>query len=117
MAEESRTHLAVRDDADDHLTQPALLTRSLSPWSLMEDDNLGSSFGPAHSFDITGSLSNKELRENGIDRVASPSTLFNESILRADQVMPKRNQAVSLASMLQLRKSSEIIDYTAGFDT
>ena len=105
MAEELETHLAIWSDVDDHPT------RSLSPWTLMENKNSGSSSGAAHARDIDKSLSNKELIPNDTDRALRPSALedidFDEYMLRADTVIPEINQSVSLSSNLRLRRSSE----------
>ena len=105
MAEELETHLAIWGDVDDHPT------RSLSPWTLMENKNSGSSSGAAHARDIDNSLSNEELIPNDTDRALRPSALedidFTEYMLRADTVIPEINQSVSLSSNLRLRRSSE----------
>lgn len=99
MAEELKAHLAVRDVVEDHPT------RSLSPWSLIENDNPGSSYSAAQSRETTRSLSNKECDKSGTDCALSPSALehsvFNESMLRA---MPESNQAVSLSPNFTIEK-------------
>lgn len=93
------------DDTDKYLAQPALLTRSLSPWSL------SSPSGADHSYDTSSSLSNEALTGNGTDRALGPPALedilFNESMLRADNVIPQSNQAVSRRTILRVRRSSK----------
>ena len=99
MVEGLKICLTVRDDADDHLT------RSVSPWSLVENDISG---GAARSRDIPSFLSDKELIGNGTNRASRPSALedivSSEYMLRA---MPEGNQAVGLSSSFRLRSSSE----------
>lgn len=98
MAENFRTY---PDDTDNYLAQPALLTRSLSPWSLSRPS------GADHSYDISSSLSSQAFTGNGTDCALGPpaleDVLFNESMLRADNVIPQSNQAVSICTILRLR--------------
>lgn len=93
------------NDTDDYRAQPAVLLRSLSPWSLSSPSRAD------HSYDISTSLSSQALTENGTDRALAPPALdhilFDESILRADNVIPQSNQAVSNCTTLQLRGSSK----------
>lgn len=89
------------NDTDDYRAQPALLMRSLSPWSLSSPSSAD------HSYDISTSLSSQALTENGTDRALDPpaldNILFDESMLGADNVIPQSNQAVSICTTLQLR--------------
>lgn len=82
MAENSRKY---PNDTDNYLAQPALLTRSLSPWSL------SSPSGAAHSYDTSSSLSSQALNGIGTDRALGPpaleDSLLYESMLRADNVI------------------------------
>lgn len=113
MDQEQRTHFVVRDDADNHLAQPALFTGSLNPWFLTQDDSLGSSFRPAHVCDVTTSLSNREFIEEGTDRALDSFALGG--VGSNATVTTESNQAVCLSSMLPLRRSLKNIDYQAGF--
>ena len=109
MIEESRTHFALRNHADDHLRQPVLPERSVDPWFLMEADILGGSSGATQSYNVTGPLPNHEFIGNSTESALSPPTLkcviFDDSMLLADTVMPRSNQAVSLSLNLILRAS------------
>ncbi len=118
MTEESRTHLAMRDDADDNLAQPPLLRRLRNPCSLIESNNSGGSSGVAHICNSTSSLSKGVFMEKGTDRALSPEgVVFDEPMLRTGNVMLMSNEAVSLSSTLRFRRwPEENIDYTAGFD-
>ena len=109
MIEDSRTHFALRNHADDRLGQPALPERSVDPWFLMEADILGGSSGATQSYNVTGPLPNHEFIGNSTESASSPPTLegviFDDSMLLADTVMPRSNQAVSLSSNRILRAS------------
>ena len=109
MIEDSGTHFALRNHADDHLGQPALPERSVDPRFLMEADILGGLSGATQSYNVTGSLPNQEFIGNSTESALSPLTLkgviFDDSVLLADTVMPRSNQAVSLSPNLMLRAS------------
>ncbi len=108
MTEESRTHLAIRDGADHNLARPALLRRLRNPCSLIESNNSGGSTGVAHICDSISSLSNEGFMEKDTDCALTPSAfesvVFDEPMLRTDNVISMSNEAVGLSSNLRLRR-------------
>ena len=75
----------------------------------MEADILGGSSGATQSYNLTGPLQNHEFIGKSTESALSPPTLegviFDDSMLLADTVMPRSNQAASLSPNLILRAS------------